>query len=252
MVLANCAALWALGTASIPHADWPPSSIQYSTGDFLGQDGPCPPEGKPRVPGKLAHFDPVLNRLKNRDQAPINGAMAMKIQTILARKTPNALAAAKAGKKRDAWPPAARSEVVTYENRFVTVEGFFSGVDIQDPESCNGFSAVHVDYHLWLAPYPPSTFSAVKHIKHHSMVVEISPRTLQWHPEWTRAALQSTQNKETRVRVTGWLFFDQEHPENLYVGKLGPVKPFKTRRTLWEIHPVHRIELWNGADWQDL
>lgn len=243
----------AIPSVTGPVAQWPPSSISYNVGDFLGTDGiVCPPEGLPKPGSTSPRFDPILNQLKNRDATPINGPMTMKLTTIFKKKVKNALAMAKAQVDRADWIASARSEVTTYENRFVTVEGFLTGVDKQGPESCNAYSQVHVDFHLWLAPYPPSTFPELKHIKHHSMVVEISPRTLQWHQEWTKSALDDVRKAETKVRITGWLMFDQEHPANLYEGPLGPVISGKTRRTLWEIHPVHRIELWNGDAWQDL
>jgi hypothetical protein len=42
-----------------------------------------------------------------------------------------------------------------------------------------------------------------------------------------------------RVRISGWLLFDQEHPEQLG----------KTRATLWEIHPIIKIETQQNGNW---
>jgi hypothetical protein len=46
----------------------------------------------------------------------------------------------------------------------------------------------------------------------------------------------------TRVRLSGWLLLDTEHPEE--VGR--------TRGTIWEIHPVMRIEARRGNRWVDI
>jgi hypothetical protein len=76
------------------------------------------------------------------------------------------------------------------------------------------------------------------------MVVEISPRERLCHPEWVNAAtyLKPVVTAKEKVRVTGWLTYDQEHPEQLG----------KTRRTLYEIHPIHAIQVWRGNKWVTL
>jgi hypothetical protein len=42
--------------------------------------------------------------------------------------------------------------------------------------------------------------------------------------------------------VSGWLMMDQEHPDQ--VGK--------TRGTLWEVHPVMRLEVERRGGWEPL
>jgi hypothetical protein len=46
----------------------------------------------------------------------------------------------------------------------------------------------------------------------------------------------------TQVRIGGWLVLAQEHPEQ--VGK--------TRGSLWEIHPITRIEVKDANGWRGL
>jgi hypothetical protein len=46
--------------------------------------------------------------------------------------------------------------------------------------------------------------------------------------------LQAYAGHASRVRITGWLFLDNDHPTDLD----------RQRATLWEIHPVTRIEVW--------
>jgi len=46
----------------------------------------------------------------------------------------------------------------------------------------------------------------------------------------------------TRVRISGWLMFDVEH-----VGAIGT-----QRGTVWEVHPITRIQTENNGQWIDL
>lgn len=41
------------------------------------------------------------------------------------------------------------------------------------------------------------------------------------------------------VRISGWLMFDPSHRNHL--GRF--------RKTLWEIHPITRIEVWQNGAW---
>jgi hypothetical protein len=72
--------------------------------------------------------------------------------------------------------------------------------------------------------------------KSKSIVVELSPRLLEAHPNWPSFATQAWSNG-TQVRVSGWRAWDQEHPEQIG----------KTRATLWEIHPIHEIDVKNRS-----
>lgn len=58
--------------------------------------------------------------------------------------------------------------------------------------------------------------------------------------DWSTAGLRA-RFKHKRVRVRGWMFFDDEHDdesENTAPGHAG-----NWRATAWEIHPVTSIEL---------
>ena len=48
--------------------------------------------------------------------------------------------------------------------------------------------------------------------------------------------------KDQRVRISGWLMLDPEHPDQ--VGK--------TRGTIWEIHPIMQIEVNQNGQWTPL
>jgi hypothetical protein len=47
---------------------------------------------------------------------------------------------------------------------------------------------------------------------------------------------------KTKVRISGWLLMDQEHPDQ--VGK--------TRGTIWEIHPIIAFDVQRGNTWVSL
>lgn len=49
---------------------------------------------------------------------------------------------------------------------------------------------------------------------------------------WTDAKLKDLVTQKCHVRISGWLMWDQEHPEQIG----------NHRATLWEIHPIHLIE----------
>jgi len=44
------------------------------------------------------------------------------------------------------------------------------------------------------------------------------------------------------VRISGWTLLDPEHRNHLN----------HYRSTLWEIHPITKIEVWDGTTWVDL
>ena len=194
---------------------------QHSTGDFHG----CPPNGDATA---TSPSDPDLNALKNRDVPP-NSYITKKITAII-NDVP---AASDAGKKRrDRWTTAQRNSVATKESTGIQVVGFLAGVKKEGPESCNCHDPNRVDYHMWIVPGAGQKRSQ-------SVVVEISPRLLEAHPGWPNLAKQAKTNG-TLVRIRGWRTWDQEHPEQLG----------KTRATLWEIHPIHEIDVQNsGGNW---
>ena len=62
-------------------------------------------------------------------------------------------------------------------------------------------------------------------------MVEISPRLPPAHPKWNKHVFDQLVKNHEKVRVSGWLMWDQEHPEQ--VGK--------TRGTLWKKPPPWRV-----------
>jgi hypothetical protein len=203
------------GQATVAH------SVTFTTGDFHG----CPPEGD----GK---GDSDLDRRKNRDKPP----PAYK-PTSIAEFIGNHPAAAEAmdTEKRARWTPAATRSIAALENTGVAIEGFVIGWRRERGESCNCHSEEHVDHHIWVG-------DEADDLKSGTMVAEISPRLLPANPGWTDEALETIKRKKLKVRISGWPMWDQEHLNEVGV----------SRGTVWEIHPIHKIEVFQDGAWNDL
>lgn len=183
----------------------------------------CPPEGR--------GGDPILNRLKNRidegQYTPVN------FEAVATLDWPRGIER----RDRDRWSAADRAAVAQWEGLPVSVEGYIAEARAQGPETCNcGRSEPdQVDYHLWLIRTPGDT-------RAQSIVTEVSPRTRRGHPKWDIKTIGRLARDRDRVRISGWLFMDPEHPDQIG----------KTRATLWEIHPIMQIEIFRAGTWQQL
>ena len=215
-----------------------PESVGNTTGPFGNEK--CPAIGDV---DKHPEADPYLNALKNRDNPP-DTYKPMTIAALIADQhtTPEG--------RRDgpSWGhiSTARRHIETTEDMGITLEGYLAGVERQDPESCNCHDPIHRDYHLWLVQKP-------KEKQAKSVVVELSPRLLDKHPDWPALAKAAYTNGD-RVRISGWRTWDQEHSEQLRDRKNKKGKVLHARRkTLWEIHPIHKIEIQRpDGSWVDI
>ena len=119
----------------------------------------------------------------------------------------------------------------------------------EGPESCNchGADEMFHDFHVWLSdksnPASKKPNPKASEIdRSEALVIEVSPPIKSKHPSWTLAAIKGIVRAQQRVRISGWLLLDQEHPEQIG----------KTRGTLWEIHPIMKIEVKTGTKWKAL
>lgn len=140
-------------------------------------------------------------------------------------------------RSRAEWSASDSVAVSNREGLPVTIEGFFAGAKQEGPEAtnCHGSDRTFRDWHLWLTAQPGKD-------RRHSIVVETTPAVRATHPEWSLTTIHRLVRDSTPVRVSGWLLLDQDHPEQLG----------KTRGTLWEIHPVLRIEVKREGRWTTL
>lgn len=224
------AAAHRLQTPGFP-ADWArPKPVEEV---FTGSSGvTCGAAGQTRPGGTL---DTVTNPRKNRiDDA--QGAHVLSLRTI--ESLPEDLSAPH---NRTKWTAAQQAAVAGFEGVAVSATGFMSVVDTsgdharhEKAESCNCdlVGPDEVDWHIYLVPGAAASRSA-------AVVVELTPRVRRSHPGWSDAALKAASDS---VRVTGWLMYDPDHPDQ--VGK--------TRATVWEIHPVTKLEVWERGAWNNL
>jgi len=140
-------------------------------------------------------------------------------------------------KHRSKWQDSTIGAVQSEEARAVQVVGHLLKTKLEGPESpnCHSTDRADRDLHMWLANSPDDDRSD-------AVVVEITPRIRAQHPSWTSTNLNKLVTNKTRVRISGWIMLDPEHPDQ--VGK--------TRATVWEIHPILGIEVFAAGQWKKL
>lgn len=181
----------------------------------------CPPSGD--------GGDPVLNTLKNRIDEGVWASTT--ISDLMALRWPPNIE----NQPRSRWSGADKVEVARYEGSPVQVEGYLLNAKRMSPESCNCHSVRNVDFHIWLADDPNKD-------RTQSIVIEVTPRVGEHHPQWTIQRIGQIARNRERVRISGWLMMDPEHPDQIG----------KTRGTIWEIHPVMQIETRSLTGWRAL
>ena len=195
------------------------SKPQPVTGNYQG----CPAEGD--------GGDPALNRLKNRVD---EGAyFPVQFDAFVEVPWPKAIER----KNRDRWSSSDAAEIARYEGTPVAIEGYLAGAREEGPESpnCHGADDNFRDFHVWLVKTAGDDRS-------HSIVVEVTPPVRARHTNWRTDLLGQMVKKKQRVRISGWMMLDPEHPDQ--VGK--------TRGSIWEIHPIMKIEVNQNGNWVDL
>ncbi len=180
----------------------------------------CPPQGD--------GGDTALNVLKNRIDT--GNWQPVSLQDLLSLTWPSGVEKT----RRSNWSQADAQTVAQSEGRPVVAEGYLLMLRHEGPESPNCHDRSSRDYHAWLAASASDDRSS-------AMIVELTPRVVANNPGWgsEQSILRLAGH---HVRVSGWLLLDQEHPEQLH----------KTRGTLWEIHPVMKIEVDQGGSWANL
>jgi hypothetical protein len=189
----------------------------------------CPTEGDAT---QTTRSDPTLNILKNRTMLPSEGFKVMNFDDLSQLSVPEGVSK----KHRDLWPTQTKQEVESQEEKAVVVVGFLLQKKLEGPESpnCHSNDRPDRDFHIWLA-------NSADDDKSDAIVVEIIPRIRAEHQSWTETNLNGLIKNRAQVRISGWILLDPEHPDQ--VGK--------TRATIWEIHPVMKIEVSTGGMWRE-
>ena len=162
-------------------------------------------------------------------------------------------------KRRGELTEAQKSELDKYEDHLVSLTGWLVLAYAGPPETTNCGSPVFHDWHLEifenLSDHAPQVGDPTP------IICEITPRTeqrifrdgmrIQSLAGFFRGqdvSYQATTHKAKKVRVTGYLLWDDDHNGSADVGstvqyfsKNGFHHPW--RSTAWEIHPVMKIEV---------
>jgi len=188
--------------------------------DFHG----IPPEG---IGG-----DPELNKEKNRWAAPSEFSQLSVSQII---SLPHDALDMMGKEKRSRWSSSAIDQAAANENRGIQVIGYLAHAKESGPEACNGHSDIYHDFHFWITEYPGED-------KNKGIVIEAIPFWKEQFPSWRLEAFEKLASENAKVRVSGWLLWDEEHGDE--VGK--------SRGSLWEVHPFTKFEVFSHGKWIEL
>jgi hypothetical protein len=224
------------GAATVIQPSWPKGTPVEVT--FTGASGTCGPDGNP-------NGDPETNHLKNRVDEPAS-THEVTWDAIKSLPVPHVKTTRKNWKTADRTLAAA--EITPFEGVALTVTGFIvNRVKVEsggEGTNCGFTLDPEVDWHIPLVAHAHDAEKL-------SIVVETTPRVRKTHPKWNPPALSPWVNGTDPVRISGWLMFDPDHPSMMY-DPTNPNKPGKYRVTLWEVHPITKIEVWKNGAWVDL
>jgi hypothetical protein len=175
--------------------------------------------------------DTATDILKNRIDVPAD-YKSVDLATIVQLPVPTGLS-----KAPTQWTAAQKAGIAKSEGTPVQAEGYLFNVKPEGPESanCKASDPAHVDWHMWLIAAPGDT-------RERAVVVEVTPRIRAANAAWQLTKVEPIAKQRSHVRISGWLMMDPLHPEQLK----------KTRGTLWEIHPITKIEVEQSGAWVDL
>jgi hypothetical protein len=162
-------------------------------------------------------------------------------------------------KRRGELTAGQRDELDKYENQIVSLTGWLVLAYAGPPETTNCGDATFHDLHLEIFENPSDHAPQVGDPT--PIISEVTPRTEQrLYRDGIRiqslagffrlrdVSYQATTQKAKKVRVTGYLLWDDDHNGSADVGstvqyfsKNGFHHPW--RSTAWEIHPVMKIEV---------
>jgi hypothetical protein len=141
---------------------------------------------------------------------------------------------------RKNWTADQISEIAAFEGAALRTTGYLVAFKPQSGGSgegtnCHLSAPSDTDTHLALV-------EGVGEAEKSSVVIEFTPRFLKAHPNWKKAVLSPWLNSDNPVRISGWLMIDPDHRNHLD----------RFRSTLWELHPITKIEVWKENQWLDV
>lgn len=160
--------------------------------------------------------------------------------------------------QRSDWSAADLAVITPFEGVAISITGFIAkqrGIIVEDAQNsptgestnCHATDDAGVDWHMTIVKGKDDPKSA-------GIVVETTPRVrANGHP-WTPDMLATAIANRDSVRVSGWLMYDPEHFTQMT--NYDPAKPFanvaKVRASLWEIHPITKIEVFSAGGWHSI
>jgi hypothetical protein len=184
--------------------------IHYSVRLYKG----CPSDGA------QDETDRVAAQLRNRDlPAPRLSYTKYTIDDMNQLAPQDALDMGTRPRKE--WTLEARHSILA-EQRGGVVQGYLVATEVAEPEPCNCNSTEERDIKIWLT-------SRSGEDKMLAMVSVLTPRLLARHPSWRRISEYTGQ----LLRVSGWIYWNGAEAKVLG----------NDRGSLWEIHPILKIEV---------
>jgi hypothetical protein len=184
------------------------------------------------VPPEGTGGDPDLNIQKNRASLPKKLDEYTVDQIIGLR---HVILDGQGRHMRSSWTAESLKYLSDMESIGAHLTGYLIYAKESGPESCNGKIDSLRDYHIWIGATPDAD-------KQHSVIVEMTPRWKSIHPEWRLRYLESLSREHAKVRVSGWMMWDEEHASEVD----------KSRGSQWEVHPVTSFEVFTNNSWRSL
>ena len=198
------------------------------------------------------------NRMKNRWPVDLSLFTVEPLDTAAFLKKVREYDSRLQSKRRGELTAGKRDELDSYENQIVSLTGWLVLAYAGPPETTNCASPIFHDWHLEIFQNPSDHAPQVGDPT--PIICEITPRTERLlYREGNRIQsltgffrLQDVSYKPTgheacKVRVTGYLLWDDDHNGSADVGST--VQDFSNngfhhpwRSTAWEIHPVLKVE----------
>ena len=199
------------------------------------------------------------NRLKNRSVVDLSGLKVEQLDTATFLKRLGDYDSETAGKRRSDLNARQRQQLESFEKQIVSLTGWLVLSYSGPPETTNCGDSTFHDWHLEV--FENSSDHAPQIGDPTAIICEITPRTehliygdnirIQSLTGFFRRqdkSFQPTGHKARRIRVTGFLMWDDEHNGTADVGTT--IQSFSAngfhhpwRSTAWEIHPVLKIEV---------
>jgi hypothetical protein len=199
------------------------------------------------------------NRMKNRRPVNVSAFTVEALDTSAFLKKVREYDSHLHSTYRSELTTAQKDQLDSYENQIVSLTGWLQLAYAGGPETANCANATFHDWHLEIFKNPSDHAPQIGDPT--PIICEITPRTeqriyrdnvrLQSLIEFFRLqdlSYRATGHKAQKVRVIGYLMWDNDHNGKVDVGST--VEYFSKdgfhhswRSTAWEVHPVMKIEL---------